>query len=174
MTCAGADPSQVEFIDVGFDAFPALLTGKVDLAWIFMGWDGIQAQLKGVDLNTIPLYGSCVPDYYTPVLITGEKTLKDEKLVSAFLKATARGYAYAAENPEEAAQILLKHSPESDPELVLASQEWLSPRYQDDATRWGQQDPAVWSAFADWMAENDLLPKAIDTDEAFTNAFLPD
>lgn len=174
MACAGADPTQVEFIDVGFDAFPALLTGKVDIAWIFMGWDGIQAQLKGVDLNTVPVYGSCVPDYYTPVLITGEKTLKNEKLVTAFLKATARGYAYAAEHPQEAAQILLEYSPESDPALVLASQEWLSPRYLDDATRWGQQDPAVWSAFAEWMVDNELLPKAIDTDQAFTNAFLPD
>jgi len=174
MACAGADPSQVTFIDVGFDAFPALLTGKVDLAWIFMGWDGIQAQIKGIDLNTVPLYGSCVPDYYTPVLIAGEKTLKNEKLVTAFLKATARGYAYAAEHPEEAAEILLTYSPESGPELVRASQAWISPRYQDDAARWGEQNPAIWSAFADWMFENDLLPQAIDTDQAFTNAYLPD
>ena len=174
MTCADADPSQVAFVDVGFDAFPALLSGKVDLAWIYMAWDGIQAQLKGVALNTVPLYGSCVPDYYTPVLITGEKTLENEKLIKAFLKATSRGYTYAADHPEEAADILLKHSPESDPALVHTSQVWLSPRYQDDATRWGQQDPEIWSTFGDWMFTNELLPQEIDTTKAFTNAYLPD
>ena len=42
-----------------------------------MGWDGVQAQLKGVELNTVPLYGSCVPDYYTPVIIAGETTLAE-------------------------------------------------------------------------------------------------
>lgn len=174
MACEGADASKVEFIDVGFDAFPALLAGRVDLAWIFLGWDGVQAQLKGVELSTVPLYGGCVPDYYTPVLIAGESTLKDkQELTKGFLSATARGYAYASEHPEEAAEILLKHSPESDPVLVKASQEWLSPLYQDDAPRWGEQKPEVWRSFTDWLAENDLLEQAVDADQAFTNAFLP-
>jgi ABC-type nitrate/sulfonate/bicarbonate transport system substrate-binding protein len=174
MLCADADPQTVAFVDVGFDAFPALLTGKVDLAWIFLGWDGVQAQLKGVALSTVPLYGSCVPDYYTPVFIAGEKTLQDDKLVRAFLQATARGYQYAAAHPDEAADILLKYSPESDPALVRASQAWLSPRYQDDAARWGQQDPEVWANFAAWMADNGLLQAPIDSAKAFTNAYLPE
>ena len=32
MRCAGADANKVEFVDVGFDAFPALLGGRADLA----------------------------------------------------------------------------------------------------------------------------------------------
>jgi ABC-type nitrate/sulfonate/bicarbonate transport system substrate-binding protein len=31
----------------------------------------------------------------------------------------------------------------------------------------------VWQAFADWLYSNGLLPKAIDPQKAFTNAFLP-
>ncbi|MGC9358839.1 MAG: ABC transporter substrate-binding protein [Anaerolineae bacterium] len=173
MACDGADVDTVTFIDVGFDAFPALLAGRVDLAWIFLGWDGVQAELKGVELATVPLYGSCVPDYYTPVIVAGEQTL-DEKpeLTRAFMRATRRGYEYAAEHPDEAAEILLAHSPESDPELVRASQEWLSPRYQDDAPSWGVQDPEVWRRFTAFMEENDLLDVPVDPDKAFTNAFL--
>ena len=173
MACDGADVDTLEFVDVGFDAFPALLAGRVDLAWIFMGWDGVQAPLKGVKLATIPLYGSCVPDYYTPVIIAGERTL-DEKgeLTRAFLRATRRGYEYAAEHPDEAAEILLAHSSESDPELVRASQRWLSPRYQDDAPSWGVQDPEVWRRFTAFMEEHDLLDAPVDADKAFTNAFL--
>jgi ABC-type nitrate/sulfonate/bicarbonate transport system substrate-binding protein len=175
MACEGADASTVEFIDVGFDAFPALLAGRVDLAWIFEGWDGVQAQLKGVELSLVRLYGSCLPDYYTPVIIAGETTLEEKAdLTHRFLAATSRGYAYAAENPEEAAEILLKHSPESDPELVRASQVWLSPRYQDDAPRWGEQKEETWVEFARWLYERDLLPKEIDATQAFTTSHLPE
>lgn len=174
MKCDGADINKVEFVDVGFDAFPALLGGRVDIAWIFMAWDGVQAQLKGVELNTVPLYGSCVPDYYTPVIIAGETTIANRgDLVRRFLKATAKGYEYAIAHPQEAAEILLKHSPESDPALVRASQLWLSPRYQDDAPRWGVQSPEVWSRFAEWLYSEGLLPKRIDPNKAFTNDFLP-
>lgn len=174
MACDGADVERIEFVDVGFDAFPALLGGRADIAWIFQGWDGMQAQLMGVALNITPLYGSCVPDYYTPVIIAGEKTLADKPdLARRFLVATSKGYAYAAEHPEEAAEILLKHSPESDPALVRASQAWLSPRYRDDAPRWGEQSPQVWSRFADWMYAQELLPKAIDAAKAFSNDYLP-
>jgi len=174
MRCAGADASKVEFVDVGFDAFPALVAGRVDLAWVFMGWDGVQAQLKGVELAVVPLYGSCLPDYYTPVIISGEKTLsKRSDLVRRFLAATARGYEYAIQHPEESAEILLKHSPESDPALVRASQSYLSPRYQEDAPRWGEQKAEVWRQFTDWMFEQKLISKRIDAERAYTNEYLP-
>ena len=174
MACDGADVDKLEFVDVGFDAFPALIGERVDLAWIFLAWDGIQAQNMGKELDVIELYGSCVPDYYTPLLISGEETLAERpELVRRFLRAASRGYEYAISHPEEGAEILLKHSPESDPALVKPSQAWLSPRYQDDAAKWGVQDPQVWQEFTTWMAENGLLDKEIEPDEAFTNDFLP-
>lgn len=174
MACEGADASTVEFVNVGFDAFPALLAGRVDLAWIFLGWDGVQAELRGVELNTVPLYPGCVPDYYTPVVVAGEATLRDRPdLVRRFLAATVRGYEHAIANPQEAAEILLAHSPESDPELVRASQRWLSPRYRDDAPAWGVQDPEVWATFSAWLYENGLIETEVDPAQAFTNEFLP-
>ncbi|MHB1317030.1 MAG: ABC transporter substrate-binding protein [Anaerolineae bacterium] len=174
MACEGADVDKVEFIDVGFDVYPALLGRRVDLAWIFLGWDGVQAQLDDVDLNVFPLYGSCVPDYYTPVLIAGERTLADRPdLVRRFLRATKRGYEFAIENPQESAEILLAYSPESDPDLVRASQAYLSPLYQDDAPAWGLQEREVWAGLSEWMAENGIIPEPIDVDAAFTNEYMP-
>lgn len=174
MACDGGDINKVQFVDVGFDILPALVGNRADIAWIFQGWDGIQAGLKGIDLVSFPLYGSCVPDYYTPVVIAGEKTLAQKSnLVQHFLAATARGYEYAAQHPDEAADILLKYAPESDPVLVKASQAWLSPRYIADAQRWGEQKPEVWDAFSSWMADNNLLVKPIDPIKAFTNDYLP-
>ncbi len=174
MACEGADASTVDFVDVGFDAFPALREGRVDLAWIFVAWDGVQAELQGVELSTVPLYGDCIPDYYTPVIIAGEETLSDRgDLVRRFLTATKRGYEYAIEHPQESAEVFLKHSPESDPDLIMASQEWLSPKYQDDAPTWGVQRAETWTVFADWMYENGLLAEPVDAEQAFSNEFLP-
>jgi len=174
MACDGGDINKVEFIDVGFDAFPALIGKRVDVAWIFMAWDGVQADLMGVKLNTLPLYGSCVPDYYTPLIIAGETTLKNKpELVRRFMAATVRGYEYAIAHPEESAEILLRASPETKPDLARRSQAWLSPRYQADAPRWGVQKLEVWQKFADFMFQNKLIAKPIDPQKAFTNDFLP-
>jgi ABC-type nitrate/sulfonate/bicarbonate transport system substrate-binding protein len=174
MACDGGDPSLVEFVDVGFDVFPALVGGQVDLAWLFMGWDGVQAELQGVELATFPLYGSCVPDYYTPVLIAGEGTLADKgDLTERFLRATVRGYEFAIANPEESAEILITYTPEANPDLIRASQAYLSPRYQDDAPAWGVQERAVWEGLSTWMAENGLIDAPIDVDAAFTTEYMP-
>jgi len=174
MACDGGDIEKVEFIDVGFDAFPALIAKRVDLAWIFLAWDGVQAEIMGVELNSLPLYGSCVPDYYTPLIIAGETTIKDRPdLVRHFVAATVLGYEYAVAHPQESAEILLRASPEIEPELARRSQAWLSPRYQDDAPRWGEQKLEVWADFATFMLDNGLIDEAIDPTAAFTNEFLP-
>jgi ABC-type nitrate/sulfonate/bicarbonate transport system substrate-binding protein len=68
---------------------------------------------------------------------------------------------------------LLRASPETEPTLAYRSQAWLSPRYQDDADRWGEQKLEIWQDFADFMHENGLIDQAIDPQKAFTNAFLP-
>jgi ABC-type nitrate/sulfonate/bicarbonate transport system substrate-binding protein len=175
MACDGADVSKLEFVDVGFDVFPAIIGKRADVAWIFLGWDGVQAGLMGAELSVLPLYGSCVPDYYTPVIIAGESTLAERPdLVRRFMTATTRGYEYAIAHPREAAEILLRASPESAPELVQASQAWLSPRYQDDAPRWGVQSQTTWSTFAEFMLSNGLIGKAIEPAAAFSNDYLPD
>ncbi len=90
------------------------------------------------------------------------------------MNAASKGYQFAIDNPEESANILIEAVPDLDPELVKASQEWLSPRYQDDANQWGIQKLKVWENYAEWMLEHDLLEKPLDAEAAFTNEFLPE
>lgn len=176
MSCDGGDANQVEFVDTGFADFMAVTERDIDFAWIFYGWDGVNAQLKGVDLNVVMLneWQECVPDYYTPVIITGEKMIQEQPdTVKAFVSATARGYEFAITNPDEAAEILLKAAPESDPELIKASQKWLSEQYQADAVQWGIQSETVWQRYADWLLEQGILSQKLEAKAAFSNAFLP-
>ena len=176
MACDGGDASKIEFVDVGWADYFVVTQRDVDFAWIFYAWTGIEAEVRGEPLNIIMLsdWVECVPDYYTPVIIASEKTVAERKDVARrFVAATSRGYRYAIEHPAEAAAILLKAAPESNAELVRRSQQWLSPRYQADAARWGEQKPEVWRRYADWMADQGLIPRRIDAEKAFTAEFLP-
>ncbi len=176
MSCDEGDVEQVEFIDIGWADYFTVVQRDVDFAWIYYGWTGIEAELRGMPLNIVMLsdWTACVPDYYTPVIITSEQNISERpELVRSFMGATAKGYEYAIENPAEAADILLKYAPESNPDLVRRSQEWLSPQYQADAARWGEQKLETWQGYADWIADRGLLPRYIEAGEAFTNEFLP-
>ncbi|WP_054956970.1 ABC transporter substrate-binding protein [Paenibacillus dakarensis] len=171
-----ADVSKVKIINMGDADYFTAVKRDIDFAWIFYAWTGIEAKLRGDDLDMIYVkdYSEAL-DYYTPVLVTNEKLIKeDPELVKAFMRATAKGYDYAIKQPEEAAALLSKAVPELDKELVLESQKWLSPRYQDDAPRWGEQKESVWKGYADWMFERNLLDQELDAGSAFTNEFLPD
>ena len=50
-------------------------------------------------------------DYYTPVIVTSEDMIQNSKMVEAFMRATIKGYTFAMENPEEAAEIFIKLYP---------------------------------------------------------------
>jgi ABC-type nitrate/sulfonate/bicarbonate transport system substrate-binding protein len=176
MECAGADPSTVEFVDIGTtDFFVATERGDIDFAWVFEGWTGMEAEQRGVPLNIVMMNDqNCIPDYYTPVLIASEKTIAERPdLVRRFLAGTSAGYKFAIEKPAEAADILLKAAPELDADLVKRSQTYLAGEYQAEAPRWGEQKLEVWQAYAQWMADRQLISTMIEPDKAFTNAFLP-
>jgi len=177
MECDQADFDQLEIVDIGFaDPLVLLDADQIDLAWIFRGWQGIQAEQEGIELDLVMMedWLDCIPDYYTPVLIANQTTLSERPaVVRAFLAAVSRGYDFAIQDPEEAALILLRAAPELDPALVRASQAWLSPRYQAEALRWGEQRLEVWQEYSSWMVEHGILATAIDASAAFSNDYLP-
>jgi len=172
----GADFSKVNMLNIGSSDFFTSIERDVDFAMIYQGWAGIEAELRNVDLNFIKLRDKHPAlDFYTPVIIASEDQIKSNpQLVETFMQATARGYQYAIENPHQAAELFLKAVPELDPDLVIASQEYLAGEYQADSPRWGEMKSSVWKAYADFMFANQLIEQNIDTDKAFTNEFLPE
>lgn len=171
-----ADIKDVDIVNIGDADYFTAMKQNIDFAWIYYGWTGVEAELRGEKINMIYLTDSSDKlDYYTPVLSTNEKMIADNpETVKAFLKAATKGYEYTIDNPDDAASILLKHAPDLDEELVKKSQEWLASKYQDDAPRWGEQKLSVWENYSDWMYDNKLLEKKLDADKAFTNEFLPE
>ncbi|MFC4103676.1 ABC transporter substrate-binding protein [Paenibacillus xanthanilyticus] len=170
-----ADVSKVNNISIGDADFFTAVKRNIDFAWIYYAWTGVEAELRGEKLNMVYLTDySDKLDYYTPVLATSEKMIAEKKeLVQAFVAGAAEGYQYAIDNPDDAAEVLIKAEPDLNAELVRASQKWLSPKYQDDAPRWGEQKLEVWQNYAQWMYDHKLLDKQLEAEKAFTNEFLP-
>jgi ABC-type nitrate/sulfonate/bicarbonate transport system substrate-binding protein len=177
MECLGADFSKLQMVTTGFaDPLALLAEEQIDLVWIYYGWQGIQAEQLGIDLEVVMMedYFDCVPDFYTPVVIASEATIAERpEVVAAVVGALSRGYTFAAEHPEEAAAILLSAVPELDTALVNESQAWLSAHYIAEASRWGEQKESVWREYADWLVEQGVVTAPVAPEAAFTNRFLP-
>ena len=176
----GGDFSKVTLIPNDITDEPAALAAhQTDAIWIFYGWGGINARVEGVDVDYWD-FGEISPelDYYTPVLIANNVFLEEEpETAKAFLAAAAKGYEYAVENPQEAADMLIAGDSTGSlgeaQELVYASQEWLSKKYIEDAPAWGYIDPERWNAFYGWLYENSLTSQDL-TGKGFTNDYLPE
>ncbi|MGG3662867.1 ABC transporter substrate-binding protein [Bacillus gobiensis] len=169
-----ANYEKIENVTLGATDFFKSIGRDADVEWIFYGWDGIEAKRQGMDLNLIYLKDlDPALNYYTPVIASSEKLMNsDPETVKAFMDATKKGYKDSINNPEEAADLLVKQVPDLNKDLVHKSQDWLSKQYQGNADRWGIQDQEVWENYANWMVENQLLDKKIDTGKAFTNQFI--
>lgn len=143
----------------------ALANKDTDAIWIFYAWAGVACELSGLEFDYFHFKDiDPVFDYYTPILVANNDFLKEQPdIAKAFLAATAKGYEYAAQNPAEAAQILIDGdttgSLQSAEELVKASQEWIAGEYISDAPYWGYIDENRWDAFYGWLFENKLIEK---------------
>jgi ABC-type nitrate/sulfonate/bicarbonate transport system substrate-binding protein len=182
----GAATGAFENITTNLFGYQALVAGQADFLWIYLGWDGVQAELDKIELNTFLLKDYGVPDYYTPVIIANEAFLRDQPdAARRFLAATAQGYEYAAGNAEDAADLLIAGAPPGTfptPELPRRSAAYLAPFYKGSQPRWGVQTLDYWTNFPRFIAETGLLktaegkvvtPTDIDYAALFTNDFLP-
>lgn len=174
ITKNGGDFSKVSLIPAYVDDIVAALNTDIDCVWIYYGWDKVKLELENIDTNFLyikDMYGDF--DFYSPVIIANTDYIENNPdEAKAFLNAVRKGYEYAAKNPKEAADILLKAVPELDSELVHASQQYLSGQYIADAEGWGIIDQARWDAFYKWVNDNGLVEKEIEAGMGFTNDYL--
>jgi ABC-type nitrate/sulfonate/bicarbonate transport system substrate-binding protein len=141
----------------------------------------VAAQRANIPLNTFMLEDYGIPYCYSPVLAAHPDTLASQpETVRSFLAATAKGYEWAAANPQDAAAVLCaevsadcaaaggKPLPEElDAEMVAQSQEIVAAAYLSKVDNssssssgggaWGVMDLSVWEKFLDWLSESGLL-----------------
>lgn len=121
---AGFDASKVNVINLTPPAkFPTLVSKKVDSIVAMMTEEPAirsAAQKAGVDIGSF-VFSDHGVDYYSIGLIASDDTLqKRGDLVKRVVDATMRGYAWAMQNPDAAADAYVKRFPESSRDLTLA------------------------------------------------------
>ncbi len=170
----GGDFGKVNLISTYVEDIVAGLHADIDSVWIYYGWDGIKLEQEGIDVNYLPLAEmNPVFDYYSPVIIGNNTYLQENpEMAKAFMKAVRKGYEYAAEHPDDAAEILLNAAPELDGKLVQGSQEYVSKQYLAEADRWGIIDGNRWNAYYHWLNERKLVEQEIPENAGFDNSYL--
>lgn len=157
------------------DAATAFKLNQFDFILAYYGWDGVNAKLKGLDTSFFYLKDANPTfNYYSPVIIANSNELAahPDKYKKA-LAAIKDGYVFAAKNPKQSADMLLKHAPETNKELVYASQEYLSPYYLDETGDWGRFDYGRWDRFFTWVYEQGLVDEPFAPQAGVTNDYLP-
>ncbi len=179
METDGGNFDNVELIpSMVTDEVTALQSDSVDSIWVFYAWAGIACEVAGLETNYFAFSDiDPVFDFYTPVIIANNSFLEESpETAKAFMAALSKGYEYAIENHEAAADILIAANPELEDsrDLVLASQQYLEGVYQAESARWGEFDAERWNGFFNWLGENGLTESVIPENTGFTNDFLPE
>jgi ABC-type nitrate/sulfonate/bicarbonate transport system substrate-binding protein len=170
----GGDPDKVIMVPMnGLADLTALTTNQADIIWYYKGWDGIAARLAGVAVNEITLINSAHLNFYSPVIVASTAFIDASPAeAKAFMQALAKGYIYAAENPAQAADILLKYAPGLNKELVEASQRYLAQLYLTSGGRFGITDRSRIDSYTAWLYDNGIISAPIESEKLFTNRLL--
>jgi ABC-type nitrate/sulfonate/bicarbonate transport system substrate-binding protein len=187
-TVIKGDGGKGDFKKVVLDAaaYEAVYSGRADFTISASTWEGVEAEVNGKPMKYFDPADYGYPDNYSNTIIASNAWLTaNPDVAKRFIAATQQGYQYAADNPAEAAQILLDANPQTlkNPEVVKKSAELLAKDgyYTSEAGALGTIDGARVSAFYDFLYDNKLLTdadgKALTTkpdwSQAWTNDYLP-
>jgi putative hydroxymethylpyrimidine transport system substrate-binding protein len=159
----GGDPGQVQRVTIGFNAVASLAAGRVDASTGFWNAEGMALRRRGIPVRTFKVDRYGAPPYPELVLTATRNTLeRDPELVDAVATATARGYEFAYDRPDQALGDLLATVPGLDRADQAAQ---LRALLAD--LRPAPFDPAVLRAWAAWDLEHGLLSRPLDIEAAF-------
>ena len=151
-----------ETVTLGTSAYEALANGAVDFTLEVYTWEGVKAELEGVAQRAFRYADFGVPDEHTTLIGSSQVYLDaNPEAAAAFIAATRRGYAFAVDHPEAAADIMIAATPDmpTDRALIVASLQALVDghylRTSDGAL--GTFDPAKMAAIGTFMFEAGML-----------------
>ncbi|MBT9384885.1 ABC transporter substrate-binding protein [Pseudooceanicola sp. CBS1P-1] len=186
-TIIKGDGGKGEFktVTLGTSAYEALASGRVDFTLEILTWEGVNAELLGRPQRSFTYADYGVPDQYTTMIGGMQPWMEAHPdTTRAFIEAAEKGYRFAAEHPEEAAEILIKatNGMLSNPALIKASMAALVKGQfliDGDGTI-GAMDPARITKMGNFLFDHGLLRdgdgKLLETRPDFTgwttNAYL--
>lgn len=129
---------------------------------------------EGFAVNWFDLDEYGVPTYYEGVFLANDEAIaNDSETLSAFLRASAKGFADMKADPEAALEILLDNQNEENFPLSETverkSMEVLLPMMETADASFLSQSDECWQENIDWMLAQGLISEAVALDEVRVN-----
>ena len=142
-------------------AYEVVYNGSADFTIPFVTWEGVEAELNDQPLGIFYYQDYGLPDIYSVIIVASEDFIgANTDLVARFMRATARGFQWGAENSDAAAQVLIDTNPGvfTLEQLVFDSQKLMASDYfLDDNGVWGTLDPARFAAYSIFLYSAGIL-----------------
>lgn len=151
--------------------FDAVKKGDLDATWVFMPWEGVEAEMEGVKLNVFRTGDFRIPYGYSPVFARRNDGGLEDDFIKRFVEATRKGYKLAQDDPAAAVAVLRDQaSPQRSDEFLLKSQIAINEFYGDEQTMLGRIDGSKWWQWLDWLSGKGLLQEThLQAGKLFTN-----
>jgi NitT/TauT family transport system substrate-binding protein len=156
---------------------PALITGKVDAIAGFAQGYVPSVEIRGSKPARILWYADCgVAAVSNGIIVHPDLIKSDPALIRAFVAASIKGFIYARQHPDEAAETVKKYSEATDVriskrEAELSWATWVTPNTSGK--------PLGWMSDKDWQATVDVLKQyggveaPLQAAQLYTNEFVP-
>ncbi|HAX68731.1 MAG TPA: hypothetical protein DCY14_03910 [Anaerolineae bacterium] len=148
-------------------------SGRMDaMSGMFATDQQVMTRDAGDEINLMYYKDYGVDVYINTIFVTGEFMQNNPDLIERFISATMKGYQYAIENTDEAAELALTY----DEALDLAYQENVMkaqiPFIDTGSGPIGSMDENVWNITQEILLEFDLISAPIDLSTVYTNQFV--
>lgn len=151
-------------LDTG--AYEALSQGRIDFTLSVATWENLQMDIDGHPYRAWRYQDFGVPEQQSTGIISSDAYLAEHPAeAQAFVRAVGQGYEFAAQHPEQAADILLAANPDTlgtAEELVRRSAELMAQDgyFVAQDREIGAVDPAAWDAFGAFLFAGGFLTDA--------------
>ncbi len=159
----GADSTDVNLIDVGFDLMSSMTTQNVDATiGCLVNHEVPQMEEEGFAVNYFELDDYGVPTYYEAVFLANDTMIEAEpELLRGFLRACAKGFADTKANPEEAlSSLLANQNAENFPLSETVERQSLAtllPLMETNTASFLAQSEEMWQNNIDWLYAQGLI-----------------
>jgi NitT/TauT family transport system substrate-binding protein len=175
---AGVDASKIQVVNIDpAGVGPALISGRADAITGFAQGYVPTIEIRGKKAARIFWYADYGVTVVSNGIIVHQDLLKsDPELVRSFVAPSIKGFLYARQHPDEAADIVKKYLPTVDPAITKREAELAWKTWVTSNTR---GKPLGWGADADWVATVQALKQyggvttPLEPAQLYTNEFVP-
>lgn len=162
----------VEEINTGFD-YNQLVVGNVDASWAFTLRAAIQLPQKGIELNVMKASDYGINSHGYTIFALEETIENKPELCVKLLRAIFKGIRSVKENPDEAADLIMKLNPALDRDFVEKSEAMFNAVLSDsEKYPAGYMDRSMFEEAYSYLSEEGAIRNSFDVSEAYTTKFL--